>query len=334
MANSAGMLKESIWRDKDWRLLPRTAQATYVQLISQKELDRAGIQPLQVAKWAKGCNDLTAEDLCADLKVLEQHRFVFVDEDTDELFVRSYMRHCDVARYPNILKNALRCARMVASEKLRHELAKELRRLHKADADQVADAIDPPGFEPDFDEPQLNGSETLPNPSETLPQTVPATVPERLNGSETPTEPQGYGSGYGSVTLGSSQVGGAREREPNADNEPPPDSNDPPPRHCPKHMPGGTLDPCGACKEHRQRHDRWLANADIEQKRAQQAAAREEASRRAQLAVDRQLAITDCDLCDDNGYRGAHVCDHIDRTETTKAGIAAVRAALAKGSAK
>ncbi|BBZ09884.1 hypothetical protein MBRA_00790 [Mycobacterium branderi] len=94
------------------------------------------------------------------------------------------------------------------------------------------------------------------------------------------------------------------------------------------------LDPCGACKEHRQRHDRWLANADIEQKRAQQAAAREEASRRAQLAVDRQLAITDCDLCDDNGYRGAHVCDHIDRTETTKAGIAAVRAALAKGSAK
>ena len=45
MANAAGMLKESIWRDKEFRALPRGAQATYAQLISQKELDRAGMQP-------------------------------------------------------------------------------------------------------------------------------------------------------------------------------------------------------------------------------------------------------------------------------------------------
>lgn len=41
-------------------------------------------------------------------------------------------------------------------------------------------------------------------------------------------------------------------------------------------------------------------------------------------------AVADCGLCDDDGYRGALVCDHIDRTETNRAGIAKVREALAE----
>ena len=38
------------------------------------------MQPLQVSKWAKGCNEITDADIWDDLKVLEDHRFVFVDE--------------------------------------------------------------------------------------------------------------------------------------------------------------------------------------------------------------------------------------------------------------
>jgi len=35
MANAAGMIFESIWRDSDWRKLSRGAQALYMQLLSQ-----------------------------------------------------------------------------------------------------------------------------------------------------------------------------------------------------------------------------------------------------------------------------------------------------------
>lgn len=42
------------------------------------------------------------------------------------------------------------------------------------------------------------------------------------------------------------------------------------------------------------------------------------------------FAVVDCGLCDDYGYRGLLVCDHVDRTETAKRGMAKVRAALAK----
>lgn len=258
MANAAGMLKESIWRDKAFRALPRAAQATYAQLLSQKELDRAGMQPLQVAKWAKGCDACTAEDIMADLKVLQDRRFVFFDEDTDELFIRSYMRHCDITRYPNILKNAMRCATLVASEAIRHELATELRRLRRAEAARVADQIDP--------EPH-NGSETHSNPSET--------VPEGLNGSETLTEPQGYGTGSGTVTLGSSQVG----------------EQPPPSRFCENH-PNGTAESCGPCGTARRAFGDWERRAAADAESAKQAR---------RQAV--KAAIAACPDCDPNGLR-------------------------------
>ena len=280
MANAAGLIKESIWRDKDFRQLPRTAQCTYAQLVSQKELDRAGMQPLQVAKWAKACEELSEAAIRSDLAVLEERRFVFVDDDTDEVFIRSYMRHAEVARYPNILKNALRCARMVASDKLRYELATELRKLHKADASTVADEIQPTDYTP----PDANGSETKSNGS----RTVPETVPEGLNGSETLREPQGYGYGsrYGSSSV-AGHLGGARAR----DDEPePPEPNqlsDEPPRYCSRHMPNGTAEPCGSCRAARERHAAWEEHQT-----------HIDALRRA----DRQREIAECPHCDEAGW--------------------------------
>lgn len=45
-------------------------------------------------------------------------------------------------------------------------------------------------------------------------------------------------------------------------------------------------------------------------------------------------AIADCGLCDDDGYRGALVCDHVDRSETAQRGLELIRAELAKIAAR
>lgn len=37
------------------------------------------------------------------------------------------------------------------------------------------------------------------------------------------------------------------------------------------------------------------------------------------------LAIVNCELCDDDGYRGTQVCDHVDHREAAKRGMAMVR---------
>lgn len=53
---------------------------------------------------------------------------------------------------------------------------------------------------------------------------------------------------------------------------------------------------------------------------------RERAKRIAEQA--RVDGIDRCGMCDDAGYRGGQVCDHIDHTEAAKRGMAMVRAAM------
>nr|WP_237082091.1 hypothetical protein [Mycobacteroides abscessus] len=303
MTNSAGMLKESIWRDGHFRQLSRTAQCTYAQLLSQKDLDRAGMQPLQITKWAKGCDEMTMDDLRADLDELERERFVFYDDETDELFIRAYMRTTEVTRYPQYLKNALKCAVMVASPKLRHELAVELRRLRKPEANQVAAQIDPSDPDPDdtVPEPCANPTVTVPEGCENGSSTVnpDGTLPE-------PYRDRGR-VGVRELTLVSTQVG---------------ERSAPPPEFCPRH-PGGTDDPCRACRRHRELRAQWAAD-DVTL-----AAAAQRAQREAERDIQRH-AIDACPMCDNDGYRGGRVCDHVDRSAIAKAGAARARAALAK----
>ena len=185
MANAVGLIQEAIWRDPHWRRLSRSAQCTYVQLLSQKDLDCAGVLPLHISKLAKGCDAVTDADIEADLAELQAERFIFFDLDTDEAFIRSYMRNSNVLKVPNMVKSALRSARLIGSAVIRAELAVELRRTGRPDALEVADFIDP-------------NAEPLRNPSRTLPELT------------------GVGTGKGKgVTFSGNYVGG----------EPPPDCN-------------------------------------------------------------------------------------------------------------
>jgi hypothetical protein len=182
MANAAGFIQESIWRDAHWRQLSRSAQALYMQLLSQKELDCAGVLPLQPNKWAKGCSELTTEDLLQDLEELQRERFVFFDYDSDEAFIRTYVRNSNVAKIPNMRKSARRAALLIGSDRIRQILADELRATEHPDFLALADEINP-----------------SPNPS---PNGSKSTVPEPL------TEPTGVGVGVGTgVTSGGTSVG-------------------------------------------------------------------------------------------------------------------------------
>lgn len=296
MANGAALIDEGLWRrDKDFRALPRFAQCTFLQVLSQKDLDCAGVLTLHIDLLAKGCDELTTDMLWDDFKTLEVGRFIFVDADTDELFVRSYIRRASV-RSPNALKSALRSARMVNSPKIRAELAAELRRLDRKDAAEVADEIDPIGTPSEtHSEPIQNPSETG-NPSEPHPKPpVPVPVP------------------VPSLASGGNSVG---ER--------------PPPEFCDRH-PNGTDRDCGPCGARRRARMAWesaraAAEADERRKAAESAA-----EARRQAAAYTALEIASCALCDDDGYRNGIVCDHVDRTQTAAAGAAAVRAALTKG---
>jgi hypothetical protein len=150
-----GRILVSIWDDDDFINLTPGAQRLYMLLLSQRGINNAGMLPTQIRKWAKRSAHTSIEDVETALAELIEARFVYVDDETEETLIRSFIRNDGIAKQPNVLKNALRCAEAVESPILRAVLADELRRLGRGDAAAVADRIIPT-------------ADTVPSPSGTL----------------------------------------------------------------------------------------------------------------------------------------------------------------------
>lgn len=216
MPRSRATIQFAIWRDRDFRALSPTAQLAYFMLVSQRDVSQAGTMPLVPERWARGCTGLPVEHLEAALGELEEARFVYIDDDTEELLIRSLVRNDGIAEQPYVLCSAAREARLTESETLRRVLACELRRIRKA---MPADVRDAPEADRKKGRPlayrtvsetieQLedgNPSRTLPEPSRVYPRTLPQTAHE--NPSSTLREPYEKGTNP-SRTLGGGGGGG------------------------------------------------------------------------------------------------------------------------------
>jgi hypothetical protein len=93
MARSFGKVRSTIWDDPDFRALSPGAQRLYVQILSQKRLTLAGVVPFSPRAWARGCDDLEAADIETAAAELADAGFVIIDYDTEELMVRTMLKH-------------------------------------------------------------------------------------------------------------------------------------------------------------------------------------------------------------------------------------------------
>lgn len=129
MARSFAALYHRIWADPAWRALDVDAQHLYLLLISQNNLNLAGVLPLQVRKWSK-CSHGWDEKVVADaLDRLRATHFVVVDDDTEEVLVRTLVRNDGAYKTPGMLTSILKFAESIQSPGLRTVLAVELGKL-------------------------------------------------------------------------------------------------------------------------------------------------------------------------------------------------------------
>lgn len=109
MARSYAQLLVSIWGDEDYRALTVTAQWAYQMLISQRDLNYCGVLPYRLRRWSKFTASLTADDIEEAIGELVTAGYVVVDHDTEELWVRSFMRHNKILEQTQ-LRGAARAA--------------------------------------------------------------------------------------------------------------------------------------------------------------------------------------------------------------------------------
>ncbi len=130
MARNYANLFTAIWaRDGEFVRLSCGAQRMYLLLVSQPEVSACGMLPLRLRRWSALAPDTTEGDLRMALKELEEHRFVVVDEDTEELLVRSFTRHDNGYANPRRQPSIRDAANGIESPSVLAVLAEEFEKL-------------------------------------------------------------------------------------------------------------------------------------------------------------------------------------------------------------
>jgi hypothetical protein len=129
MSRSHGRVLSRIWDDREFVALDPEQQRMYLFLLSQPDLSHAGLIPLRLKRWASRAAGQTSGDVLRALKGLAAARFVLVDEDTEEVLIRTLVRNDQVYKQPKVMIRMGADARQIASPALRAAFVAELRRL-------------------------------------------------------------------------------------------------------------------------------------------------------------------------------------------------------------
>lgn len=138
MARKYGRIFTDIWdSERDWRALSSDAQWMYVFLCTQPDMAHDGVLSLRERRWAKAASDMSVKEINRRLEELIDAGYVLVDEDTEELLVRSYIRNDQVYMEPNLMRAALAHLPAVSSSRLRDALYIEIMRVVNENRDDV-----------------------------------------------------------------------------------------------------------------------------------------------------------------------------------------------------
>ncbi|GGV36709.1 hypothetical protein GCM10010293_40120 [Streptomyces griseoflavus] len=129
MARGHGRILTSIWDDDDFLDLEERQQRLYLFLISQPNLNHAGLLDLTLRRWSRKARGLTSAELEKLLQDLETARFIVMDEDTEELLIRSFVRNDGVWKQPKVMGAMVSGALEISSRRLRHALLAEVDRI-------------------------------------------------------------------------------------------------------------------------------------------------------------------------------------------------------------
>ena len=132
MTGEYGKLYKRAWGDRDFKALTEGQQALYQKLVSQSDLSLAGVLTYAPVRWAGQTAGLSVADVEARFAALVERRYLVLDLATQEVLVRSYIRHDQGWRSPRTMIGIANAVRRVMSDRLRAAISVELLRLDTA----------------------------------------------------------------------------------------------------------------------------------------------------------------------------------------------------------
>lgn len=130
MARDRANIRTDIWNDDDFRRLSAQAQLLYLQLLTSATLTYVGVadwRPKRIAALAGGRSAAEVEDAASELV---QGLYIVIDEATEEVLIRSFLKHDGLLQKPNVTKAMVTAYGQVYSLTLKGVIVHELNRLH------------------------------------------------------------------------------------------------------------------------------------------------------------------------------------------------------------
>ncbi|WP_087484912.1 hypothetical protein [Brachybacterium massiliense] len=132
MASDRAYINRGIWNDADHRQLTLEAQHLYYMLLTHPTLSYVGVvdwRPNRLTPFARG---LTVQRIEAAAAELSAGLYVVIDEATEEVLIRSWVKHDGVLKQPRLAVSMANAYTRTASNELRGVIVHELRRQREA----------------------------------------------------------------------------------------------------------------------------------------------------------------------------------------------------------
>lgn len=131
MARERATINVDIWSDDDFRALTSPAQSLYFKLTSHPKLDYCGCVEFHPGRLAAMSKEQSTGDVMIAAQELSDTYFCVFDQSTDEVLVRSFLRHDGVMSQPRLAVSAAKAYGGIASNKIRSVIVHELQRFKK-----------------------------------------------------------------------------------------------------------------------------------------------------------------------------------------------------------
>lgn len=131
MPRTYANVKVAIWHDDDFRSLSMPAQHLYFTLVTDPELSYAGVGDWRPRRISGKAGAWLPEIVESSAVELLDARFILVCEQTEEVLVRSFLRHDGVLKNAKLAVSAANAIAAIASNDLRAVAVAELKRAKK-----------------------------------------------------------------------------------------------------------------------------------------------------------------------------------------------------------
>lgn len=135
MAREKASINIDIWSDDDFRDLTDAAQSLYFKLTTHPKLDYCGVTEFHPGRLAAMSREMTADDVMIAAQELSGQYFIVVDQGTDEVLVRSFVRWDGLLKQPRLAVSAAKAYGAIASNKIRAVVVHELARYRRENPD-------------------------------------------------------------------------------------------------------------------------------------------------------------------------------------------------------